>query len=83
MAAAGNSSTVPDRARSDVRLADLLVALSGVADLGMGMPVGSSARAAVLAVALARGSGCPEPEVAAVFYASLLQHIGCTATRTR
>ena len=62
-----------------VRLAELLVAFSTIADLGMGMPAGEAARTALVAVELARSQGCPEPEVAAVFYAALLQHIGCTA----
>lgn len=62
-----------------VRLAELLVPFSAVADLGMGLPAGSAARAALVAVELARRCGCPEPQVADVFHATLLQHIGCTA----
>lgn len=62
-----------------VRLAELLVAFSAVADLGMGLPVGEAARAAYVAVELARSVGLAEPEVADVFAAALLQHIGCTA----
>jgi len=62
-----------------VRLAELLVAFSAVADLGMGLPVGAAARAAYVAVELARGQGLTEPEVSDVFAAALLQHIGCTA----
>jgi HD-GYP domain-containing protein (c-di-GMP phosphodiesterase class II) len=61
------------------RLAHLLVGLSAVADLGMGQPVGEAARSSVLAVHLARAVGCDEATVADVMYASLLQHIGCTA----
>lgn len=62
-----------------MRLAELLVAFSAIADLGMGLPVGEAARTALVAVELGRRCGCPEPEVASVFYAALLQHIGCTA----
>jgi HD-GYP domain-containing protein (c-di-GMP phosphodiesterase class II)/DNA-binding CsgD family transcriptional regulator len=62
-----------------VRLAELLVGFSAIADLGMGLPVGEAARAAYVAVELARGQGSTEPEVADVFAAALLQHIGCTA----
>jgi HD-GYP domain-containing protein (c-di-GMP phosphodiesterase class II) len=62
-----------------IRLAELLVAFSAVADLGMGLPVGEAARTAFVAVELARRSGCSELEVSEVFYAALLQHIGCTA----
>ena len=62
-----------------MRLAELLVGFSAVADLGMGLPIGEAARTAIVAVNLARGAGCPEPEVSDVFFAALLQHIGCTA----
>jgi HD-GYP domain-containing protein (c-di-GMP phosphodiesterase class II) len=62
-----------------MRLADLLVALSGVADLGMGLPMGSAARTASAALALAGEAGANADEVTAVYYAALLQHIGCTA----
>src|SRR5690349_24987935 len=62
-----------------VRLAELLVAFSAIADLGMGLPVGEAARVAYVAVEIARGQGLTEPEVADVFAAALLQHIGCTA----
>ncbi|MFD7159835.1 HD domain-containing phosphohydrolase [Kribbella sp. NPDC059898] len=62
-----------------IRLAELVVALSSVADLGIGLPVGSAARTALIAVQLARSRGWPEAAVGHVFYAALLQHIGCTA----
>ena len=64
---------------SGIRLAELLVGLSAVADLGMGQPVGSSARSALVAVGLARAAGCDEGTVSDVLFAALLQHIGCTA----
>lgn len=62
-----------------VRLAELVVGLSGVADLGMGLPLGSAARVTGVAVAVAERLGCRPGEVAGVFWAGLLQHIGCTA----
>lgn len=68
-----------DEDKAPVRLAELLVAFSAVADLGMGLQVGEAARTAYLAVELARRSGCGEPVVADVFYTALLQHVGCTA----
>jgi HD-GYP domain-containing protein (c-di-GMP phosphodiesterase class II) len=63
----------------EVRLAELLVGLSAVADLGMGQPVGGSARACLLAVMLAEEAGCDRTTAADVYYAALLQHVGCTA----
>jgi HD-GYP domain-containing protein (c-di-GMP phosphodiesterase class II) len=70
---------VPGPATPPVRLAELVVGLSGVADLGMGLPLGSAARSAGLGVAVAERLGCSPDEVAGVFWAGLLQHIGCTA----
>lgn len=62
-----------------VRLADLLVGLSAVTDLGMGMPMGDAARTCLLACWLAEEAYLPDPEVRSVFYTSLLLHVGCTA----
>ena len=62
-----------------VRLAQLLVGLSLVADVGMGLEPGEAARAAraaVLAARLTDDLGLAEP--ADVYYTTLLQHIGCT-----
>lgn len=69
------SSTVA----SDVRLADLLVGLCVTADLGYGLPAGESVRACVLGTRMARQLNLPDEEVRAVFYTSLLEHVGCTA----
>ncbi|HEX7300157.1 MAG TPA: HD domain-containing phosphohydrolase [Solirubrobacteraceae bacterium] len=60
-----------------LRLAELLVGLSRVADIGMGFEPGEAARAAVIAAGLARALDAPEPSD--VYYTALLQHIGCTA----
>lgn len=74
-------TTQAQRYAADVflRLADLLVGLSGVTDLGMGMEVGEAARSCLVSTRLARESGCSEDEVRDVFYTSLLMHVGCTA----
>src|SRR5436190_11665507 len=60
-----------------VRLAQLLVGLSLVADVGMGLEPGEAARAALLAAGMAADLGLAAP--ADVYYTTLLQHIGCTA----
>jgi HD-GYP domain-containing protein (c-di-GMP phosphodiesterase class II) len=60
-----------------LRLADPLVGLSSMADLGFALPQGESLRACVLATALARRLDLPEDEVRAVYYTALLQHLGC------
>jgi hypothetical protein len=64
-------------ASSPLRLAELLVGLSGIADVGMGMEQGEAARAALLGVRLAEALGVRERSD--VYYVTLLQHIGCTA----
>ncbi|MFN2613937.1 MAG: HD domain-containing phosphohydrolase [Actinomycetota bacterium] len=63
----------------ELRLADLLVGLSAVTDLGMGQPIGSAARAGLLALWLADAAGFGADDAHDVYYTSLLQHIGCTA----
>ncbi|WP_153394139.1 HD domain-containing phosphohydrolase [Ornithinicoccus halotolerans] len=61
------------------RLLELLGGLALITDLGAGAPMEESLKRAVLAVRLARTSGCGPEEVSDVLYTSLLQHLGCTA----
>ncbi|MGB9375903.1 MAG: HD domain-containing phosphohydrolase, partial [Mycobacteriales bacterium] len=63
----------------ELRLADLLIGLSSVTDLGMGQPVGEAARATLLAVRLAAAANLSDSDISDVFFTSLLRHIGCTA----
>jgi HD-GYP domain-containing protein (c-di-GMP phosphodiesterase class II) len=62
----------------DVRLADLLAALSLISDMGLGLPPENAMRSCLVGTALARAIDLDDAEVAEVFYTSLLQHIGCT-----
>jgi putative nucleotidyltransferase with HDIG domain len=64
----------------EVRLADLLAALSLTTDLAMGQLPEKAIRACVVATELARHLGLSEAEVADVYWATLLKHLGCTAT---
>jgi hypothetical protein len=64
----------------DLRLADLLAALSLTTDLAMGQPPEKAIRACVVATELARHMGIGESDVADVYYTTLLKHLGCTAT---
>lgn len=61
------------------RLLELLGGLALITDLGTGAPMEESLKRAVLGVRLAQASGCGSEEVSDVLYASLLQHLGCTA----
>ena len=63
----------------DVRLAELLAALSVVTDLGMGQEPEKAVRACLLATRLARAMDLPERDVQDVYYCTLMQHVGCTA----
>jgi len=64
----------------DLRLADLLCALSVTLDLAMAQPAEKSIRSCVVATGLARRLGLTEPQVHDVYYATLVRHLGCTAT---
>ncbi|MDH4111720.1 MAG: HD domain-containing protein [Actinomycetota bacterium] len=64
----------------DLRLAELLGALSLVTDLGMGNTPEEAMRACLLATSLSRSAGLDETDVATVYWTTLLRHIGCTAS---
>jgi HD-GYP domain-containing protein (c-di-GMP phosphodiesterase class II) len=63
----------------DLRLVDLLAALSVATDLGMGQEPEKAVRGCLVATGLARAMDLPDRDVADVFYTTLLQHVGCTA----
>lgn len=63
-----------------LRLADLLAALSVATDLGMGQPPEKAIRSCLVATGLARAMDLHDRCVHDVFYASMLRHLGCTAT---
>ena len=63
-----------------VRLAELLGALSAMSDLARGHAVDEATRSCLVATGLARRLGLAPPEVADVYYTSLLRSVGCTAT---
>jgi len=64
----------------DLRLADLLVAISVATDLGMGYEPEKATRSCLLSTRLARGLDLAEEEVRDVYLTTLLRHLGCTAT---
>lgn len=65
---------------NELRLAELFAALSVATDLGMGHEPEKAIRSCLIATELARASGLPEPGVRDVYYTSMLQHLGCTAS---
>jgi hypothetical protein len=65
--------------QAEVRLAELLAALSLATDLGMGQPSGHAVKTCALSVRLANDLQLPDDQVSEVFYVALLRYLGCTA----
>jgi HD-GYP domain-containing protein (c-di-GMP phosphodiesterase class II) len=65
--------------RADVRLAELVAALSLAVDLGLGQPMEHLLRSCLIAVRLADRVGLGENERAVVYYVALLGWVGCHA----
>ncbi len=68
---------------SDIRLAELMAALSLATDLGMGQPMEYALCVCVLSVRLGEALGLSETELRDVYYLALLRHIGCNAETYR
>jgi HD-GYP domain-containing protein (c-di-GMP phosphodiesterase class II) len=64
---------------SEIRLAELMAALSLATDLGMGQPLEFALCSCVLAVRIGAGSGLSDTELREVYYQALLRYIGCNA----
>jgi HD-GYP domain-containing protein (c-di-GMP phosphodiesterase class II) len=64
---------------SDVRLAELLGALSLACDVAFGFPLEKALRTCVLAVELGRRHGLSDAALRDVYYTTLLSYAGCTA----
>jgi len=64
---------------TDLRLAELVVALSLATDLGVGQPMEYALRSCVLAVRLGEMLGFSESELRVAYYQALLRYIGCNA----
>lgn len=64
---------------TQLRLAEVLAALSLVTDLANGHPMERALRACLLATGLARAHGLAPAAVADVYHAGLVRFIGCTA----
>ena len=73
------ASCVRRPAMTELRLAELIAALSQTTDLGMGQPPETAIRTCLLATALAHRMNLSDQDVGDVYYTTLLQHVGCTA----
>ena len=63
---------------SEVRLAEVLAALSLATDLGMGQPMEHALRRCLLAVRLGEVLGLSDRELGHVYYVGLVCSVGCT-----
>jgi hypothetical protein len=63
--------------RAQVRLAELVAALSLGIDLGFGQPMEHVLRQCLIALRLAEGIGLDEEQRATVYYTALLTNVGC------
>src|ERR1700674_2298866 len=68
---------------SDLRLAEMITALSLATDLGMGQPLEYALCVCMLSVRLGEALGLGESELREVYYLALLRHIGCNADTYR
>jgi HD-GYP domain-containing protein (c-di-GMP phosphodiesterase class II) len=64
---------------TDIRLAELIAALSLATDLGMGQPLEWAQCTCVLAVRLGDRLGFSEEQLREIYYQALLRYIGCNA----
>ena len=64
---------------SEVRLAELTVALSIATDLGMGQPINYALCSSILAVRLGEKLKLSDADLRDVYYYALLRYIGCNA----
>jgi HD-GYP domain-containing protein (c-di-GMP phosphodiesterase class II) len=71
--------TVVQAETQEVRVAELLAALSLATDLAMSFPPEMALRTCLLAVELGRALGLQEADLGDLYYVSLLRHIGCTS----
>lgn len=64
---------------TDVRLAELMAALSLVVDLGLGQPTEHVLRQTLIAMRLGEAVGLSEKERTALYYVALLAWVGCVS----
>src|SRR5215813_1805785 len=63
----------------ELRLAELLAALSLATDLGTAFPLEKALRNALLAVSLGREVGLPNEQLSDAYYMAMLRFLGCSA----
>ncbi|MBI1880526.1 MAG: LuxR family transcriptional regulator, partial [Chloroflexi bacterium] len=64
---------------TNLRLAELMAALSIATDLGMGQPMEYAMTTCIVAVRLGEAAGLSDAELRDAYYEALLRYIGCNA----
>ena len=70
-------------ATPDIRLVELMAALSLATDLGMGQPMEYALCVCILSTRIGEALGLSEDELRGVYYLALLRHIGCNVETYR
>ncbi|HEX2876637.1 MAG TPA: HD-GYP domain-containing protein [Polyangiaceae bacterium] len=68
---------------SELRLAELIGALSYALDITEGQPEGHCVRCCLIGMRLGRELGLPEPALAELYYTLLLKDLGCSSNAAR
>jgi len=76
--ARGSTEVIPD-----LRLSEILAALSHALDLTEGQPPGHCIRSCLVAVHIGREMGLPDANVWELYYAVLLKDLGCSSNAAR
>jgi HD-GYP domain-containing protein (c-di-GMP phosphodiesterase class II) len=71
------------RAPVQIRMSEVISALSYALDLVEGQPNGHAARSCILGMRIAREIGLPAYQMSALFYALLLKDLGCSSNASK
>jgi HD-GYP domain-containing protein (c-di-GMP phosphodiesterase class II) len=80
LAAPGRAGLEP---AGDVRLSEVVGALTYALDITEGLPMGHAARSCAIGMRIAAAIGLPAPRRSALFYALLLKDAGCSVNASR
>jgi len=69
--------------QNELRLAELIGALSYALDITEGQPEGHCVRCCLIGMRLGRAMGLPEPELAELYYTLLMKDLGCSSNAAR
>jgi HD-GYP domain-containing protein (c-di-GMP phosphodiesterase class II) len=77
------TSSLPGEGRNDVKLSDILAALSHALDLTEGQPPGHCVRATFIGMHIGRALGLSDRELWELYYTIMLKDLGCSSNAAR